>query len=87
MSSTGFVLATPVSSVARLHKDPPPVLRRRQPGGPADTAAAALGGDRDPAASGLRAAVELLLDHFVEKSAKMNATFFKRVLFLRGDVM
>ena len=61
-----------------LHKDPPPVLPRRQPADSAGPSAdsAALG-DRGSAASGFGAPVELLLDHLVEKSvrrAKINTT-------------
>ena len=57
-----------------LHKDPPPVLHRprAQPaaGHPDAEAEAATVGDGDAAASRFGTAVELLLDHLVEKPAR-----------------
>ena len=66
---SGFLLAG--VECRPLHKDPPPVLRRSRAQSAAadrpDAADAASVGDGDAAAARFGAAVELLLDHLVEK--------------------
>ena len=69
--SSGFLLAG--VECRPLHKDPPPVLRRsraQSAAGRTNAAEAAPVGDGDAAAARFGPAVELLLDHLVEKPAR-----------------